>query len=59
LLQKRPYFTNGSAPRLEDVLRRVRYDEQRFFHSAPKERADLKSLTQAEQDSLHEFLILL
>jgi hypothetical protein len=59
LFKKYPYFTNGSAKSLADVLDRVRYDEGSFFHDRPPERATLRPLTVGEKGALLGFLDLL
>ena len=57
LHKKRPYFTNGSAKTLEDVLARVRFAGDAFYHdAAPK---DARALTSEEQQALLAFLLLL
>jgi hypothetical protein len=35
LYKKRPYFTNGTAKSLEEVLARARFSPDGFFHEAP------------------------
>ena len=36
LYKKRPYFTNGSAKTLEEVLARARFAPGGFWHEAPE-----------------------
>jgi hypothetical protein len=55
--RKYPYFTDGSARSLADVLAGARVDEQRFFHArAP---AAARPLTPDEQRGIASFLELL
>jgi len=57
VLRKRPYFTNGSAPDLDTVLRRVRTTRDGFYHdNAPTEAVALPPETRA---ALAAFLRLL
>jgi hypothetical protein len=57
ITRKSPYFTDGSAHSLSDVLARSRLHEKRFFHGhAP---ADALALPLAEQRALASFLELL
>ncbi len=61
LAQKRPYFTNGSARTLAEVLARARVSDGRFWHDgrgAPPG-ADLHELGPDEQVALLAFLELL
>ncbi|MEO8877927.1 MAG: hypothetical protein ABI461_20205, partial [Polyangiaceae bacterium] len=57
LAKKRPYFTNGSAPDLANVLDRARFSGESFSHSggAP----DATALSPAEKGELAAFLQLL
>ena len=58
LYKKRPYFTNGSAKTLEDVLSRARFDSANgFFHDRAPD--GLEALSEREQDALAAFLDLL
>jgi hypothetical protein len=57
LYKKYPYFTNGSAKSVSDVLDRVRFDGDQFFHAgAPPEAA---ALGEGEKAELRAFLDLL
>jgi hypothetical protein len=57
ITRKFPYFTDGSARSLADVLARVRLREGRFFHGhAP---AEARALPVEEQRALASFLELL
>ena len=57
LYKKRPYFTNGSARSVRDVLDRARVDGASFAHDhAPEGAAPLDA---AERDALAAFLDLL
>jgi hypothetical protein len=57
LYKKRPYFTDGSAKTLEDVLAGIRYQGDRFFHAAAP--AGAQPLSAPEQRTLLSFLRLL
>ena len=57
LARKRPYFTNGSAKTLADVLERARFDGAGFWHAAGPDAA--KSLDASERAALLAFLRLL
>jgi len=64
LYKKRPYFTNGSAKTLDDVLSRARYkgDDPQFYHAGAPEGAgltELTALTAEEREALLSFLDLL
>jgi hypothetical protein len=60
LYLKRPYFTNGSARSLADVLERARLEPRAFFHAAPIEpAATSRALSPDEQEPLLAFLRLL
>jgi cytochrome c peroxidase len=64
LYKKRPYFTNGSAKTLADVLSRARYkgDDPQFYHAGAPEGAgltELTALTAEEREALLSFLDLL
>ncbi|MBS2013391.1 MAG: hypothetical protein JST00_10915 [Deltaproteobacteria bacterium] len=57
LFKKWPYFTNGSAKSIEDVLSRARFDGARFFHDgAPPSAARLDA---EDLRALRAFLVLL
>ena len=56
---KWPHFTNGSADTLLDVVRRARFDQQRFFHDAAPSDAALRAFTPDEASELTAFLELL
>jgi hypothetical protein len=58
---KRPYFTNGSAKALTDVLRRARFNAAHFYHAPPEPDppATLQALAPGEQQALLAFLQLL
>ena len=55
LYKKRPYFTNGSAPDLDDVLRRARVRAGGFAHDG----ATGELLDEPSQEALRAFLDLL
>lgn len=57
LYKKRPYFTNGSAKTLADVLALARFNDAAFYHAGAPE--GLSSLTEAEREALLAFLDLL
>jgi hypothetical protein len=59
LARKRPYFTNGSARTLEDVLSRVRFAQNETWHEATRAPADAKQLDPSERKALLSFLDLL
>ena len=56
LYKKRPYFTNGSSPDLDDVLRRTRATADGFSHAGSDGSPPLDATSRA---SLHAFLDLL
>ena len=56
LYKKRPYFTNGSAADLDEVLERAFWNEGRFFHDGPPGGIRLDAESRA---SLKAFLELL
>ena len=59
LFEKRPYFTNGVAKDLDQLLSLVRFDASgAFFHVAPSTQA-LQSLDAAQRRALAAFLDLL
>jgi hypothetical protein len=58
LYKKRPYFTNGSARTLREVLDRARFEgPSGFFHDGAP--AGLEGLRSVEKDALEAFLDLL
>ena len=57
LARKRPYFTNGTAKTLTDVLERARFDGDGFWHASGPDAA--KTLDASERASLLAFLRLL
>ena len=57
LFKKRPYFTNGTASDLDDVLERARFDGAHFFHDGGPPGAS--RLSNAEARALAAFLALL
>jgi hypothetical protein len=57
LYKKYPYFTNGSAKSIRDVLDRVGFDGDRFFHDGAPE--GTTGLGEEEKASLSAFLDLL
>ncbi len=57
LSKKWPYFTNGSAKSLDDVLARVRAHDGHFFHDGAP--ADARALDESERKALRTFLDLL
>jgi hypothetical protein len=60
LYLKRPYFTNGSARTLADVLERACFSDSGFFHGAPENPDQpLHVFDEAERAALLEFLRLL
>lgn len=61
LYKKRPYFTNGSAKSLAEVLSMVRFkgEDFWFYHAGAPEDADLSSLAPDEREALLAFLDLL
>ena len=58
LYKKRPYFTNGSAATLDDVLRGARFSPAGFRH-AGADAADGTVLDDSERQALRAFLDLL
>jgi len=56
---KWPHFTNGSADTLSDVVRRARFDPNRFFHDAAPPDATLRAFTSEEAREVTAFLELL
>jgi len=60
LYLKRPYFTNGSARTLAEVLERARFSDSGFFHGAPvKPDQPLHGFDDAQRAALLAFLRLL
>jgi cytochrome c5 len=59
LYAKWPYFTNGSAKSVADVLSRARFDDTRFFHDSVPDSASLLALSAADVKSVAAFLELL
>jgi hypothetical protein len=61
LYKKRPYFTNGSAKSLAEVLSMARFkgEDFWFYHAGAPEDADLSALTAEEREALLAFLDLL
>jgi hypothetical protein len=60
LYLKRPYFTNGSARSLAEVLERARYSSSSFFHTEPSPPAPgLTPIAPDAQRALLDFLKLL
>jgi hypothetical protein len=57
LYKKYPYFTNGSAKSLDDVLDRVRFDGDQFFHAGGPPAGAV--LSDDEKTELRAFLDLL
>ncbi|MFT3772810.1 MAG: hypothetical protein QM820_46070 [Minicystis sp.] len=57
LAKKRPYFTNGSAKRLEDVVDRARFQGEGFWHDHGPEGAE--AIAEADREALLAFLELL
>ncbi len=57
LYKKWPYFTNGSARTLQEVLERFGYDASRAYHDGTPGSAS--RLTSVEQMQLRAFLVLL
>ena len=58
IAQKQPYFTNGSARTLSEVVDRARFAGDRFLHDASGEKG-VTALTQSDRDALLAFLELL
>ncbi|MBK8258176.1 MAG: hypothetical protein IPK82_36605 [Polyangiaceae bacterium] len=59
LHKKGPYFTNGSAKTLDDVLRAARFGADIFVHSAAHESVATGSFSADEREALKAFLSLL
>lgn len=57
IADKRPYFTNGSATSLEQLVSRARQDGERFFHGSAPETAE--AIPDYEAAALVAFLRLL
>ena len=56
---KWPHFTNGSADTLLDVVRRARFDRDRFFHDGAPQGLELRAFTLDEAREIALFLQLL
>jgi cytochrome c peroxidase len=59
LYKKWPYFTNGSAKNLGEVLERARFSGDRFFHDRAPMEGTLHSFSADERAALLAFLRLL
>lgn len=59
VVDKWPYFTNGSAGSLEDVLERASWGDGRFSHAAAEDAPASERLNAAERRALLAFLSLL
>jgi len=59
LYKKWPYFTNGSAKSLAEVLERARFSGERFFHDRAPIEGTLQSFSTDERAALLAFLRLL
>ncbi len=59
LYKKFPYFTNGSARSVADLLARARFTGDSFWHDAAPGRPGEQRLSDGEIDSLRAFLDLL
>lgn len=59
LYKKWPYFTNGSAKSLNEVLERARWDADRFYHDVAPPEGALRSFSAEERAALLAFLRLL
>jgi hypothetical protein len=59
IYEKYPYFTNGSARSLEDVLDRARFNAEVFFHDGAPPEQNLVGLKPEEKQALLAFLRLL
>lgn len=59
LYKKHPYFTNGSAASLGDLLSRARFGERVFFHDGAPPDLELRALSLEERAVLEAFLRLL
>lgn len=57
LYAKKPYFTNGSADELIDILSRARIEPAAFTHAG--EKPDARALTEEEKKALLAFLRLI
>ncbi len=58
LYEKGPYFTNGSAPTIEDVVRSARFRKAGFVHHAT-EQVGGEALEEAEIAAVVAFIDLL
>ncbi len=56
---KHPYFTNGSAKTLADLLARFRFGKDTFFHDGAPADANLERLSDDEREAIEAFLRLL
>jgi cytochrome c peroxidase len=59
LYKKHPYFTNGSAPGLDDVLERARFGSGGFWHESADQDSAGARLSAEERADVLEFLDLL
>lgn len=59
LHKKHPYFTNGTAKTLADVLTRARFTKDAFFHDGAPAGPDVTALTDDERAAIEAFLRLL
>jgi cytochrome c peroxidase len=59
LYKKRPYFTDGSAPSLEDLLRGARFSKSGAFYHRAANDPELSAFTDAEVRTLKSFVDLL
>jgi hypothetical protein len=59
LTKKHPYFTNGSAKSLADVLARVRFGGGAFSHNGASAEPSLRALSDDERAAMAAFLRLL
>lgn len=59
LYKKHPYFTNGRAKSVADVLARARFGDGVFFHDTAPEGARLRALDEGDRAAIEAFLLLL
>jgi hypothetical protein len=59
LYKKRPYFTNGSAKTLDDVLEKARFGADGFWHASDEAVPARTQFDEREQRDVREFLDLL
>ncbi len=59
IVEKTPYFTNGSATSLEQVVTQARFGTSAFWHRAPDSEAGLSALPSDQAEDLVAFLKLL